>query len=169
MRSTILYVSWRPCKLLTDLNIVEQIWFVLLFRTVPDASPPHEKRTEVHIRYSMVSFRNLKPSFLTYIEDMIWLLPHPPPTISRQQAVSLSQSSCMSPVELLKHLILKLPRILLSMVWRPFSNLEFLRSAWASVPDAYAQQTHQFPWPVCSGYASVPMRMVSMFWRDCTP
>ncbi len=31
---------------------------------------------------------------------VIWLLPHPLPSLSRQQVVSLSQSSCVSPVEL---------------------------------------------------------------------
>jgi hypothetical protein len=37
------------------------------------------------------------PGFLS--RRMIWLLPHPSP-LSRQQVVSLSQSSCVSPIQL---------------------------------------------------------------------
>ncbi len=57
---------------------------------------------------------------------------------------------------------------MLSIDWRPFSNLEFLRLCWAYAKgtDAYTLHAHQFlmrmlsrrisSWPVCSGYASVP-------------
>ncbi len=38
---------------------------------------------------------------------MIWLLPQPAPPLSHQQIVSLSQSSCVSPVDLIKQLILE--------------------------------------------------------------